>query len=362
MAIKNKINTHMFVRVIDGTNLGLIWIKKFNNYKNLFKSEALKNYKKNNLNKAKLDIINKLAKSSHKKLIKITLSDQKLIGEKKNQDEQFKKNDLLKKNFLKKITKLPRTDLITNYKIPISLNPLIGYFLKKIGELQKQINYIYYSSKSFKKISQFKNKNIIILLQFQPEKSTSPMGGIFCDQLKLIKYIRKIIGYEYNLLVKEHPSQFSKSYCRYFEKNRSFSFYNKISSLRKTFLLPIYFDIFSLPKDTIYISVTGTVILEAALRGLPAICLGHKWYNPLSTIKSAKNYKELKTILKNIDNINQICSKRKSKEFFIDVITSIDNEASIGGAINSYPKNIEYYEKKGIDLYEVYLRCKVFND
>ena len=53
-----------------------------------------------------------------------------------------------------------------------------------------------------------KKKYIYFSLGYEPEGTNCPTGGIFHDQLKAIKLIRKSINDEIFIYVKEHPSQF----------------------------------------------------------------------------------------------------------------------------------------------------------
>jgi len=119
---------------------------------------------------------------------------------------------------------------------------------------------------------------IYIPLHFQPERTTSPEGGKFVNQIKLIRLIRKANREKTKLYVKEHPSQFR---LRNGWLGRSNNYYEQILHIDDTRLISLDADPFDLIDNAkCVISVAGTSSLEAIVRGTPASISGYPWYYP----------------------------------------------------------------------------------
>ncbi|GGI82071.1 hypothetical protein [Legionella impletisoli] len=126
-------------------------------------------------------------------------------------------------------------------------------------------------------------KYICVFLQFQPEQTTLPDGGLFTHQLfaiQMLYFAAEKMGI--SIVIREHPATFQVSYNR---KWRSFDYYSKVKKIGQN----IYFDSISsdpywLIKNSLAVaSITGTVLLESMLQGIPAIAFGN---HPLKGFKS----------------------------------------------------------------------------
>ncbi|HFU75985.1 MAG TPA: hypothetical protein ENK66_07040, partial [Arcobacter sp.] len=71
---------------------------------------------------------------------------------------------------------------------------------------------------------------IYVALHYQPEKTTSPEGGVFVDQWLMISMLSRLLSKGWKLYVKEHFSQFSEKL--YGEQGRQRDFYQKVSALK----------------------------------------------------------------------------------------------------------------------------------
>jgi hypothetical protein len=133
----------------------------------------------------------------------------------------------------------------------------------------------YYSAKS-KKVD-LNVPYIFVALQCQPERNTSPDGGMFAHQLVMIDLLSKIIPSGWYLYVKEHISQLT-AYQRA-ESGRNFTFYDNILSLPNVKLASLSTTSFELIDHSIAAAtVSGTVGFEAVSRGKPVFLFGHAWY------------------------------------------------------------------------------------
>jgi len=191
-------------------------------------------------------------------------------------------------------------------------------------------------------------KYVLCALQYQPEKSTCPLGGMFNDQILMIKYLRKYLPKEVKIFVKEHPSQFVYNYSRYGEYFRNKNYYKRIVEIENTFLLDLSCNIFDCIDNSDFVaSVTGTICWEAVNRSKKAICFGDSWMNGCEGIQTVKNNNDLKRAIeyvsneKNSVNINKI-------SLFASTISSLEFNAAVGGPSQLIHKNVSEEENAEI--------------
>lgn len=119
---------------------------------------------------------------------------------------------------------------------------------------------------------------IYIPLHFQPECTTSPQGGIYVNQLLMIKTLAMALPEGWELYIKEHHGQW-KINGGDFVPFRYRGFYEEIVKLPNVRLIPIGTNTFRLcdsAKATA--TVTGTAGWESILRGKCALVFGYPWY------------------------------------------------------------------------------------
>ena len=127
-------------------------------------------------------------------------------------------------------------------------------------------------------------KYVFCALHYQPEKTTSPLGGEFDDQEYMIKLISQLVPKGWLVYVKEHPSQFVSSYARYGEK-RSRGYYRSILKCPNVRFVPLTSDTFSLIDNSMAVAtVTGTVGWESVVREKPALIFGHAWFKNCNAV------------------------------------------------------------------------------
>lgn len=205
------------------------------------------------------------------------------------------------------------------------LKPFTKIYKKKLRKLyagkSKEINQI---------AAEIKNKGskkvVAVFLQYQPEASTMPKGGVFYNQEKLIDFLQDLDGI--SLVVREHPNQFSTMYARQPETFRNKAFYRNDVHWHTHDETP--YDLFSMAD--IVISVGGTVLIESMLRGLPSIALGKSFFSDLDQIHNVKSYEELRHLLgKEISEIKPDSDKFTSEMLSLQeyVIPAV-----IGGNVN----------------------------
>lgn len=130
-------------------------------------------------------------------------------------------------------------------------------------------------------------------LHMQPEASVDVVGRYYEDQLQIIKNIWRIMPDNYILLVKEHSNAIG---------NRSYGFYKHCKEYPNIYFINEYTDSHELIdlSEAIFTN-SGTIGLEAALKGKPAFVFSHIFYDKLKGVyntsiddlKSCVNYFDL---------------------------------------------------------------------
>lgn len=118
---------------------------------------------------------------------------------------------------------------------------------------------------------------IYVALHYQPEKTTSPQGGVFVDQILGLRLLAHHLPEGWWLYVKEAPGQFMPQLRRSPAKDQAF--YRRIAAIPRVKIAAMGHDSFSLIDHARAVStVTGTAGWEAVVRGKPALVFGHPWY------------------------------------------------------------------------------------
>ena len=138
---------------------------------------------------------------------------------------------------------------------------------------------------------------------------------MFDDQLKILDLLSKTIPQNWEIYVREHPSQFISANARYGEKYRSVRFYQEIKKTPRTRIISLECDHFNLIDNAkASISITGTSGWESILRGVPSINFGYSWYRFCEGSFYVDNSKSLLEVINTISNGYSI-DDRKVKAF-----------------------------------------------
>lgn len=210
---------------------------------------------------------------------------------------------------------------------PLFFSKRLSFLLGNFENDQKVINTTIYKSKQsyishlyakslavlkkkrlrnyYEKISELKPVDgppfIFCALQYQPEKSTSPLGGVFADQYLMIDLLAALLPENWMIYVKEHPSQFVSSYSRYGENFRDKEYYRRIIKNKRTKFLSLSEDIFDVIDDARAVaSVGGTICWEAVARGTPALNFGRAWFSGCEGIFDVTDIDKLKLVIKEV--------------------------------------------------------------
>ena len=141
---------------------------------------------------------------------------------------------------------------------------------------------------------------VFFALHYQPERTTMPEGGRFADQELALRMISDVLPGGWNLLVKEHPSQFL--WQTEGELGRDSGYHDRLAALPGVTLVPL--DVASaalVERAKAVVTITGTVGWEAALNGVPAITLANPWYALEGIVLPAADEVSLARALRRID-------------------------------------------------------------
>ncbi len=181
-----------------------------------------------------------------------------------------------------------------------------------------------------------KSPLIFFPLHYQPELNTMPRGGEYVNQLKAIKFLSDALPSNGHILVKEHPSVFSK--IHHVNKNfRPGTFYNWISRLPNVSLVPIEISSEKLQNECDFIAtITGNAGLEAMIRGKKVLAFGYASYlNGPGVYQIKSNDLLKKYLLENTPNRNFIDENAYEKS--LNFIKSI--------SANCYHTDLEFNSK-----------------
>ena len=132
-------------------------------------------------------------------------------------------------------------------------------------------------------------------MHYQPELTTTPLGNEASDQFYVIRALSRSLPKGYKLVVKEHPSQFSR--VLFGEQGRHLGCWELVSRLNNVILADLSVPSISLIQDaSAVVTITGTAGWEAMVNGKPCLHFGGAWYQdfPQST---RVNFSDIKSKL-----------------------------------------------------------------
>lgn len=147
------------------------------------------------------------------------------------------------------------------------------------------------------------SKNYIYIpLHYQPERTTSPEGGIYDSQWLMIQLLSKTIPNGWKLFVKEHSTQFHIRYSGHIARYKNY--YNDILELDNVELVPLEYNSFDLIDNAKAVAtVTGTAGIEAVVRNHPVLVFGNPWYQDCEGVFQIKNKSDLVTFFNDFNKI-----------------------------------------------------------
>lgn len=157
----------------------------------------------------------------------------------------------------------------------------------------------------------FNRPYIYVGLSFQPERTSSPMAGIYVNQNLMINMIASLIPSGWQVYVKDHPAQFLPSTHFRAQSGRTPFFYKDLAALPNVRLVPMATSSFDLTDHSRAIAtVTGTVGWEALNRGKPVLLFGYSWYRGCEGTFQIDSQEECAIALHQIESGCQVDPKK----------------------------------------------------
>ncbi|MDR7152328.1 hypothetical protein J2W49_004304 [Hydrogenophaga palleronii] len=157
---------------------------------------------------------------------------------------------------------------------------------------------------------------VYFALHYQPELTTTPLGGDASDQFYLVRALSRALPDGYKLVIKEHPSQLAR--VLYGEQGRSRGCWEMLSALDNVIICDLEVPSITLVKmASLVVTVTGTVGWEAMVNGKPCLYFGGAWYQkfPQATKGTIGNLKAQLIELLGLERVEPI-SPAQLVEFF----------------------------------------------
>lgn len=116
-------------------------------------------------------------------------------------------------------------------------------------------------------------------LHFQPERTTSPQGGVYVDQVLVAETIAAALPEGWELVVKEHPSQWWLRSKERYSSARYRGYYQRLAKIPHVRIVPTTTNTFDLTEQSQAVAViTGTAGWEALLTGKCPLVFGIPWW------------------------------------------------------------------------------------
>ncbi len=157
----------------------------------------------------------------------------------------------------------------------------------------------------------FSEKYIYFPLQFQPEMTTSPLGGVFVHQYLAIELLSYCVPEDVMIYVKEHPVCFTYPFT-----SREPFHYDRIRKLRNVRLISSEIDTLELTKNAIAVSaITGSVGYEAMYKLKPFLMFGYQMMRYAPLTYNIRTIDDCKKAMDEITSGKATCDERKVKAF-----------------------------------------------
>lgn len=144
---------------------------------------------------------------------------------------------------------------------------------------------------------------VLFFLNYQPEKKTTPMGGVFADQCMAVKMLAQSIPKDWFIYLREHPLQFKGSIGSQYYRSRTF--YDRLLRLPNVRLISTRYDQKKLIDGAICTAtVAGSVGWQGLLAGKASLTFGQPWYTGCRSCYHVTSREECQAALHEIQRKN----------------------------------------------------------
>ncbi len=193
----------------------------------------------------------------------------------------------------------------------ISSRSLLTFLIRSMLSLRKKqaLNVYQRLSAGF----HFPEKFVVFFLHYQPERTSLPEGYQYAQQWLAIRALANSLPDGYQLVVKEHPSTFRYYFNPGF---RSSDLYRAIAGLPNTRLVPLDVTPFALIDSAAAVAtITGTVGIEAIVRGKPVIVFGAAQYRNVKGVFAVHSKQDARAVLLEIAAGTAVLSGKEIEDY-----------------------------------------------
>jgi len=163
-----------------------------------------------------------------------------------------------------------------------------GYFIRII-----RWNWIFRYYIRNTSIPDLSSKYVYFPLHMQPEATTSPLSGVYVNQILIVQMIAYYLPKDVYIYIKENPHQTLVG--------RDIIFYKELLKIPQVRFVPNSFNTYQLTNNSLaVVTATGTVGLEALYRCKPVLMFGHNFYQYAKGVFQIKNNIDCQLALKKI--------------------------------------------------------------
>lgn len=184
---------------------------------------------------------------------------------------------------------------------------------------------------------------IFFPLQYQPERTTSPMAGVFSEQFLIADILSSCLPPTWQLYIKEHPSQWAEK-GTHAQQGRFNGYYEMLNKLPNTKLVKM--DIATndlILKAQAVATATGTAGWEAVLKGKPALIFGFPFYQFADGVLKVASKRDCLEAIEKIKN-----GFTPSKQKVLDYLTALDKVSIKGHLGYRFEKNFNLSDNEAI--------------
>lgn len=190
-------------------------------------------------------------------------------------------------------------------------------FLEKIRDtIKRQVDFLDYKRFALDhEVEPELDRSFVYLpLHFQPECTTCPMGGVFVDQLLMVRILANSLPENWILYIKEHPFQTGLS--------RSREFYQSLVQFDTVRLVKRNYSSAKLIANSKAVAtVTGTAGWEALFYFKPVLMFGHFFYESCPGVSIVRSQSDARTALKAIEQ-GTVSVDKQSLLSFLELVYS----------------------------------------
>lgn len=135
---------------------------------------------------------------------------------------------------------------------------------------------------------------VLVALHYQPEETTCPTGGPYCDQALAIEVLDAALPNNVEIVIKEHPAQFQMTLPGGRGRAKWDYEYMKRISPRVKFIAAEADAVELIDKAIAVATISGTIGWESAVRGTPAIIFGRAWYEGMPKVFKVTTAEEIR--------------------------------------------------------------------